>query len=44
MASLWSKGKQDMLWKITLLQNLKSQDHEVGVFAAYDGHLGHNII
>jgi hypothetical protein len=21
MASLWSKGKQDMLWKITLLQN-----------------------
>jgi hypothetical protein len=44
MDSLLSKGKQDMLWKITLLQNLKSQDREVGLFAAYDGHLGDNII
>jgi len=42
MASLSSKGNQDVLWKITLLLNFKNQRPGSGLMA-YDGHMGHNV-
>ena len=33
-----------MQWRTTFVAEFKKiQDHELGLFAIYDGHLGHNV-